>query len=186
MYGDSSAGASSLPPIKLRLINPSRHGEREHLISVDPRSTVKDLKLRLVKEHAAQPSVSEQRLFFHGRQLSDDEAFLKTLASEDPTNPIAIHLHIPRSRSNSAASPRPSPLLRAQSTPAMPPRSPLLPPSARRAPLPAAATAAAAASAHHTPIGPAAPAYRAMSPQQAWVQQQQQAQNYQRRRCLLR
>ena len=130
MYGDSSAGASSLPPIKLRLINPSRHGEREHLISVDPRSTVKDLKLRLVKEHAAQPSVSEQRLFFHGRQLSDDEAFLKTLASEDPTNPIAIHLHIPRSRSNSAASPRPSPLLRAQSTPAMPPRSPLLPPSA--------------------------------------------------------
>ena len=46
MYGDSSAGASSLPPIKLRLINPSRHGEREHLISVDPRSTVKDLKLR--------------------------------------------------------------------------------------------------------------------------------------------
>ena len=132
--------------IRLRLINPSRHGEREHVVDVALASTVVELKRRLVLEHAGSPTLSEQRLFYRGRQLDDEETFATAFGSAlDLSAPIALHLHIPRSRSNSAASPRPSPVLRAQSAPQMP-RSPLLGSagaSARQAP-PAAPAAAAA------------------------------------------
>ena len=193
--------------IRLRLINPSRHGEREHVVDVALASTVVELKRRLVLEHAGSPTLSEQRLFYRGRQLDDEETFATAFGSAlDLSAPIALHLHIPRSRSNSAASPRPSPVLRAQSAPQMP-RSPLLGSagaSARQAPpaapaaaaaSPAGASAAAAAAAAAGGSAVAAPPTLPLSASeqirseqirawQAWQLQQQQQQIAARQRVF--